>query len=252
MDGSGYDNSTTDHRSGVYDIASHHKRPKHFWAHLKRGDSDPYRFRCHRHPYGDHRWLSDYLLVTDRGEMMRYIVSGLHRTGTSALVRAVANSSTLTAWTDASVEAVIRSREIDPSYNPNPAGYFSHGSMFAPVADWIADTPDNSVMKAAPEAFLQGTGSEPLTVILTERPADQIEASFMAAFGFDVEDRRYTARAQAQAMLEQASNVVLTVVDFAELIETPDQVFASLAASGWPIDSAAAAATIDPTLYRNR
>jgi hypothetical protein len=183
---------------------------------------------------------------------MRYIVSGLHRTGTSALVRAISEASTLTAYTDADVEAVIRSREVDPAYNPNPAGYFSHRTMFAPIADWISDTPDNSVMKAAPEAFLQGTGSEPFMVILTSRPAGQVEASFMAAFGFDVEDRRYTARAQAQAILEQATNVVLTVVNFAELVNQPDQVFADLAANGWPIDAETAAATIDPTLYRNR
>ena len=183
---------------------------------------------------------------------MRYIISGLHRTGTSALVRAISEASTLTAHVDASVETVIRSREIDPAYNPNPAGYYSHRTMFAPIADWITDTPDNSVMKAAPEAFLQGTGSEPLTVILTSRPAGQIEASFMAAFGFDVPDHRYTARAQAQAILEQATNVVVTVVDFAELVNQPDQVFADLAANGWPIDAEIAAATIDTALFRNR
>ena len=89
-------------------------------------------------------------------------------------------------------------------------------------------------------------------VILTSRPAGQIEASFMAAFGFDVPDHRYTARAQAQVILEQATNVVLTVVDFAELIDSPDQVFADLAANGWPINADIAAATIDPTLYRNQ
>jgi hypothetical protein len=124
--------------------------------------------------------------------------------------------------------------------------------MFAPVADWITNTPDNSVMKAAPEAFLQGTGSDPLMVILTDRPAEQIEASFAAAFGFDVPNHRYQARAEAQVILEQATNVVLSIVNFAELIDTPDQVFAGLAASGWPIDADIAAATIDPTLYRNR
>ena len=183
---------------------------------------------------------------------MRYIVSGLHRTGTSALIRAISEASTLTAYTDSDVENVIRSREIDPTYDPNPAGYFAHRTMFSPIADWISDTPDNSVMKAAPEAFLQGTGSEPLMVILTDRPADQIEASFAAAFGMDVPDHRHTARAQAQAILEQATNVVLAIVNFAELIDSPDQVFADLAASGWPIDAAAAASTIDPALYRNR
>ena len=183
---------------------------------------------------------------------MRYIVSGLHRTGTSALVRAISEASTLAVWTDADVESVIRSREIDPAYNPNPAGYFSHRTMFSPITDWISDTPDGSVMKAAPEAFLQGTGSEPLMVILTDRPAEQIEASFAAAFGFDVPDHRYQARAQAQAILEQATNVVLGIVNFAELIDTPLAVFTALADAGWPIDAAAAASTIDPALYRNR
>jgi hypothetical protein len=182
---------------------------------------------------------------------MRYIVAGLHRTGTSALMRAISEASTLTAHVDPDLEAVIRSREIDPTYNPNPAGYFSHRTMFAPIADWISDTPDGSVMKAAPEAFLYGTGPEPLTVILTDRPANQIEASFAAAFGMDVPDHRYSARAQAQAILQQATNVVLTIVNFADLIERPDQVFVDLAASGWPIDPTMAAATIDPTLYRN-
>jgi hypothetical protein len=167
-------------------------------------------------------------------------------------MRAISEASTLTPHVNADVEAVIRSREIDPTYDPNPFGYYSHSTMFAPIADWITNVPDGSVMKAAPEAFLYGTGSEPLTVILTDRPADQIEASFAAAFGMDVPENRYAARAQALAILQQATNVVLTVVNFADLLNTPGEVFADLAASGWPIDPAAAAATIDPTLYRNR
>ena len=182
---------------------------------------------------------------------MRYVICGLHRTGTSALVRAISEASTLTAYTDADVESVIRSREVDDSYNPNPAGYFSHSKMFAPVADWISETPDNAVMKAAPEAFLQGTDSEPLMVVMTSRSADQIEASMMAAFGFGIEDRRYAARAQAQAILEQATNVVVTFVDFQDLIAQPLAVFTSIASVGWPIVASIAASTIDPALYRN-
>ena len=183
---------------------------------------------------------------------MRYIVSGLHRTGTSALVRAISEASTLSAHTDASVETVIKSREIDPAYNPNPAGYFSHGAMFAPIADWITDTPDNSVMKAAPEAFLQGAGTEPLKVILTSRPQSEIEASFMKAFGFDVPEYRYTARIEAENILKAAKNVDLTIIDFADLIADPTAVFTVLAAKKWPIDIDKAAKTIDPKLYRNK
>jgi hypothetical protein len=167
-------------------------------------------------------------------------------------MRAISEASTLTAYVDEDVEAVIRSREIDSTYDPNPFGYYSHSTMFAPLADWITTVPDGSVMKAAPEAFLYGTGSEPLTVILTDRPAEQIEASFTAAFGMDVPDQRYGARAQAQAILEQATNVVLTVVSFAQLVNSPGEVFTDLVTSGWPINPVTAAATIDPTLYRNR
>lgn len=181
---------------------------------------------------------------------MRYIVSGLHRTGTSALMRAILEASTLTAHTDASVETIIRSREINPAYNPNPAGYFSHGTMFSPIAYWISDTPDESVMKAAPEAFVSGAGSEPLMVILTSRPQSEIEASFTAAFGMDVPDHRYSARMQAQAILELASNVVLTTVRFDDLISAPETVFANLSSVGWPIDPVIAASTIDPDLRR--
>jgi len=184
--------------------------------------------------------------------MMRYLISGLHRTGTSALVHAVEQASTLTAHVDASVESLIRSREIDSTYNPNPAGYFSHGSMFAPIANWLSATPDNSVMKAAPEAFLQGAGSEPLMVILTNRDQAQIEASFEQAFGFTVPEHRYVARASAEQILNDAPNVTLNVVNFADLISTPGIVFTSLAEAGWPIDVATSAATIDPDLFRNR
>ena len=181
---------------------------------------------------------------------MRYIISGLHRTGTSALVRAVAEASTLTPYVNSEVEANIRSREIDPTHNPNPAGYFSHGTMFTPIAEWISNTPDESVMKAGPEAFLSGTGSEPLMVILTSRPQEEIEASFTAAFGMDVPEYRYTARVQAEAVLELASNVILTTVSFADLTSTPETVFANLASVGWPIDSEIAASTINPELRR--
>ena len=182
---------------------------------------------------------------------MRYIVSGLHRTGTSALVRAISESSTLTAWTDPEVEAVIRSKEIDPAYNPNPAGYFSHRTMFAPVADWISDTPENSVMKASPEAFLYGTGSEPMKVILTSRPRSEIDASFDRAFGMDVPEFRYDNRTAIEQILADAPNVTVTIVNFSDLIATPIDVFTTLSANGWPITATTAAATIDPTLYRN-
>jgi len=124
--------------------------------------------------------------------------------------------------------------------------------MVAPITDWIADTPDESVMKAQPEAFLNGTGTDPIAIIVTERPRSQSEASFTRAFGLKTNPAQYETLAKARSILADAPNVTVTIVNFADLIDTPDQVFDSLAAAGWPIDPATAAATIDPALYRNR
>jgi hypothetical protein len=182
---------------------------------------------------------------------MRYIICGLHRTGTSALMKAVIDSSSLTPYVDPKVEAVIRSREADQSYDPNPEGYFSHGSMFSPIADWISNTPDNSVMKAAPEAFAVGAGTEPLSVILTSRPQTEIEASFAQAFGMDVPEYRYTARTIAEQILTYANNITLTIISFSQLLSDPLYVFTNFVAyDGWPIDPDVAASTIDPNLKR--
>lgn len=182
---------------------------------------------------------------------MRYIICGLHRTGTSALMRAITDSSTLAAHVDPDVEAVIRSREVDATYDPNPDGYFSHRTMFAPVAEWIGDTADESVMKAAPEAFLNGAGSEPLRVVLTSRSRFEIEQSFNRAFGLTVPDHRWQAQAVVEQILNESPNVTVSVVPFVQLVTAPAETFAALATAGWPIDPAVAAATIDPNLYRN-
>lgn len=183
---------------------------------------------------------------------MRYIICGLHRTGTSALMRAISEASTLAAHVDPSVESVIRSREINPDYDPNPSGYFAHGNMFSSINYWLSETPDDSVMKAAPEVFLEGTGSEPIKVVLTSRSQTETEMSFMKAFGMDVPEYRYTARIEAENVLKTAENVDLTVINFADLIADTTAVFTVLAAKKWPIDIDKAASTIDPKLYRNK
>lgn len=181
---------------------------------------------------------------------MRYIICGLHRTGTSALMKAIIDSSSLEAHVDPEIDLIIRSREIDPAYNPNPNGYFSHSSMFAPIADWISNTPENSVMKAAPEAFLENAGTEPISVIMTKRIQSEIELSLAQSFNIEFSSFRYEVQANAEQILNSASNVSLSIITFLDLISNPEQIFNNLALAGWPIDVNIASATIDPELKR--
>jgi hypothetical protein len=66
-----------------------------------------------------------------------------------------------------------------------------------------------------------------------------------------VPEYRYENRATIEQILDDAPNVTVTIVNFFDLIATPIDVFTTLAANGWPIIAETAAATIDPTLYRN-
>lgn len=181
---------------------------------------------------------------------MRYIVCGSYRTGTSAIVRAVTESSSIPAYTDPLIDNLIRSREIDPTYDPNPWGYFSHDSMFAPIAEWIGDTPDENIMKAAPEAFCANAGTEPLRVVLTSRRPEEIAASYTRSFGVPSIIDRGPLLNQVEEVLLSASNVTLTKIDFADLINNPIDFFNNLNTIGWPIDPLQAASTIDPLLKR--
>jgi hypothetical protein len=181
---------------------------------------------------------------------MRYIVCGSYRTGTSAIVRAVTESSSIPAYIDLSVDDLIRSRELDPAYNPNPWGYFSHDSMFAPISQWIGNTPDGSVMKAAPEAFYFNASIEPLCVVLTSRDPEESAASYTRSFGAPSTIDRTALLSQVEEILLSASNVTLTKINFSDLINNPINFFNSLNTAGWPIDPQIAASTIDPSLKR--
>ena len=165
-------------------------------------------------------------------------------------MRAIIESSSIPEYTDPLVDEVIRSREIDATHNPNPYGYFSHNSMFAPIAEWVGNTPDGSLMKAAPEALYVNAGSEPLCLILTSRNQTDIEASYRRSFGRPSVIDQIALLNHVEEVLLLSSNVVFAKLDFADLISDPVGSFTMLAELGWPIDPEIAAATIQPELKR--
>jgi hypothetical protein len=165
-------------------------------------------------------------------------------------MRAIIESSSIPAYIDPLIDEVIRSREIDPEHDPNPFGYFSHGSMFAPITEWVQNTPDDSLMKAAPQAFYVDAGSEPLCLVLTSRNQKEIEDSYRRSFGGTSMIDQVMLLNQVEEVLISASNVTLAKLNFADLISNPVGSFTMLAELGWPIDPEIAAATIQPELKR--
>jgi hypothetical protein len=167
-------------------------------------------------------------------------------------MRAVIEASSIPGHIDPAIDNLIRNRELDATYDPNPWGYFSHHTMCSPIAQWVGNTPIGSVMKAAPEAFCLNAGGEMLSVVLTSRNPDEMEASYRRSFGEPSLFDQDLLLAKVQKVLSLAENVTLTELDFADLVGNPTGSFQALANAGWPIDVDVAAATIDQSLYRNR
>jgi len=185
--------------------------------------------------------------------MTVYLVCGLHRSGTSVMMAAVTAGSTLTPLRDADFEAIIESREKDPSnYPPNPLGYFAHQNQLIEVDDWIGSVSDGTVCKVSPLAITDTFPEGDYRVIVTQRDEDERTMSMSRAFGADTEWFEPKVLENALGILTARADCTVTIVNYADLIADPVAVFDRLVADGWPIYPDAAAAVVNPDLYRNR
>lgn len=162
------------------------------------------------------------------------------------MIRALAESSDLQATICDATERRIRSREIDSDYNPNPNGY-----MHAPNMD-LADCPDETLAKVS----IFRITSLPLTrdarVVFMQRNMVEARISYARAFGMPYPEDHLEMANYALTYLYGHPKAVVAVVDYADALARPLKVFEALREDGWPIISALAAATVDPTLYRNQ
>jgi hypothetical protein len=145
------------------------------------------------------------------------------------------------------IEAQIRSREVDPTYDPNPNGYFA-----APPDAKPADYPGQAIKiplwawPSIPE--IKGVTYR---VLLTSRNIDEVRQSFAKAFGDPPGITTEMAWDAGEANLLARADCEIITVDFATMIADPVAEFIRVAEQ-WPVNPVAAAATIDAALYRNK
>ena len=178
---------------------------------------------------------------------MIYVVTGRHRTGTSMMMRALSESSGLTPYVDMDIEHVIRSREADADYNPNPNGYYQ-----SDLTD-LTDLADDTVVKVTVYAFAFDHLGIPDNVRILQMARDETEraTSFERSFGHP-EPAHQIARCEQGEALLWANHCDTVRLDYRAVVDDPAAEFAALAGLGWPIDPDVAAALVDPTLHRNR
>lgn len=186
---------------------------------------------------------------------MIHIVSGFVRTGTSAMMGALIAGGLTASWSE--FRDGLANSLSDDQYHPNRSGLYE-----VPLEEYRGvDFPLQyrgqliKVMSWGLDGL--AVNSAGYRVVLMQRDPEEIRQSYEAFFDVPLRGswaEQYEQRMQrAVRMLRNRADVIgLDVVQYRELVQHPERELSFLAQSGWPINTAKAAATIDPEQYRFR
>jgi len=184
---------------------------------------------------------------------MIHIVSGMYRSGTSAMMQSLIAGGMSAAWSEDRNK--IAEQHADEHYSPNKSGLYEvplkeYGGLNFPldyqgklikVMLWGLDG-----LAVNPEGY---------RVVIMRRDPEEIRQSYEAFFGKKCPPlTEYEGRIdRARELLSNRGDVRNVVVfRYANLIKNPQSVMLQLRGRCWPIDPLEAAAAIDPAQYRFR
>ena len=174
---------------------------------------------------------------------MIYIVTGMPRSGTSAMMRALIMGGMHGNYF-APIDAIIGQYEHlkRPDYDPNPHGFFEHGFIPAFQAHGM-------LSKIMLDRF--DVHCKPLMAVVMHRTKTERAAS-LAEWDLNTDKMLQGFKEHYARFQKMHPDAGIVDVDYPELIAHPHQELYRLQDAGWPIDVASAARAIDPTLYRHR
>lgn len=176
--------------------------------------------------------------------MKTYVVTGRHRSGTTMMARAIHLASKLEIVHGKEVEQRVRSREVNPNYDPNPNGY-----LMPPDGKLPHDVP-GKLIKVPVYVWPQVKPGNYFVVRIVRDEAER-NMSFKKSFGVE-EFVTISPYEKGEANLQARTDVTLITLRYVDVIENPLREFKKLKAAGWPIDPVLASTTVDPKLYRNK
>ncbi len=180
------------------------------------------------------------------------IVSGLPRSGTSLMCQMLDNGG-VEVVTDS-----IRTPDTD-----NPRGYYELEKVkkIKVDASWLPEA-RGKAFKMVSQLLLDLPATEHYRVIFVKRDLDEIidsQEKMLARLGRDAASRDQIRPAfvahleRVFGWLENQSHIALLIVDYRDLIERPVEMAEAVNVFiGGRADFSRMAASVDPTLYRNR
>lgn len=185
--------------------------------------------------------------------MTVYLVTSLHRSGSSMMMRGlIAGGMQGVYGEDQDWLNVSAGR---PGYQPNPHGFYALDDPSEFARPDFAEEYAGKLVKLPPGMALRLPVGDYRVVFMQRAPA-QILASMLAMSPLDLFTLEpaiwfYAKVRDAMILAMQARGAVVDVVKYADVIASPLTAFTSLQSAGWPINPALAAAVVDPALYRS-
>lgn len=187
---------------------------------------------------------------------MIYIVSGIHRSGTSAIMKALI---------DGGIEPVysqVRERRMKlndrKDYKVNEHGFWEVGQDEYMRLGFTSELPDECCVKIQAIGLPILAAAKGYKIIYMRRNPNDIKASYIKVFGEKAFNATYSDWPThywnlldgVKAVMQQRRDVELLEVQFNEMIDSPSKVFNQIKAMGIPIDINKSIQAIDPRQRR--
>lgn len=170
-----------------------------------------------------------------------YIVTGLPRSGTSMMTRCIALSSDLPYIYDYDYEDRLRTNEADPTYDPNPNGYW--------VTDMLKRRSYRGKLFKTPLNFALRVRPENAKAIIMRRDMAAIQASYQRAFNGELTPLLLRQAEDGEAHLRTFADII--EINYEDVIADGLREFEKIRDAGWPIDPYIAASLVEEDLQRN-
>lgn len=191
-----------------------------------------------------------------------YVVSGLQRTGTSMIMRALefGGMSVLYDPTKDTLGNRAEARDYKgEDYYLNPHGFYEGTETVWEDEDWLETVVDRPTKNLIPGVMMVAPPPDvDFKIIMMFRDPDEIEESWVVSNIDPTEfltvrlDMRYYELFMADAIefLEQERDAQVISVHFADVIANPRKELRRIKKAGWPIDVGKSVVAVDPKLHR--
>jgi len=183
---------------------------------------------------------------------MIIVVSGIHRSGTSAMMNALVEGGIAPIWDRAREKKMQLTNTQD--YTVNKDGFWEVGDNQYMRYGFTSELPNDCVVKIQAKGLPILAPSKGYKIIYIRRDPDAIKRSYLKAFGENSFNRLYgdnwpnyywSLLDGVRGIMQQRRDVELLEIQFDDLIDNPEGIFTRIKAMGVDIDINKAAATID-------